>query len=119
MNSLKEEFEHEAHEHHKIKLWEKIVFPVWIFKVLIHDKHEAFRFKYNTNAINNLETKLMPGILKRLYLSSIFYYTIVFILPNFFTKNECGKAFKVELFYIYGVYTLISMILETYAVIRI
>ena len=105
--------------HHEIKLWEKIVFPVWAFKVLIHDKHEAFRFKYNTIAINNLEQKLMPGILKNLYFSTIIYYIIVFILPNFFTKNECGKAFKNELFYIYGIYTFFSMIWEIYTVLKI
>lgn len=61
----------------------------------------------------------MPGILKSLYFSSIVYYIIVFILPNFFTKNECGKAFKVELFYIYGIYTVVSMIWEIVTVIRI
>lgn len=43
--------------HHEVsyKLWEKIVFPVYLWKSLIHAKHEAFRFKYVTSKLLELE----------------------------------------------------------------
>ena len=44
-----------AHHHHAIPLWQKIIFPIWLWKSLMHDKHEAFRFKYDTVAIQNVE----------------------------------------------------------------
>lgn len=50
---LKEE--DNLHHHHEIPLWQKIVFPIWLWKSLIHDKHEAFRFKYDTVSINAVE----------------------------------------------------------------
>jgi len=48
--------------HHHIPLWQKICFPIWLWKSLIHDKHEAFRFKYDTVAITRIEEHLMPRI---------------------------------------------------------
>ena len=47
---------HLLHGHHApMPLWQKIIFPIGCWKALIHDKHEAFRFKYDTKAINNVE----------------------------------------------------------------
>ena len=50
---------HEGHGHgnghHAIPRWQKICFPIWLWKSLIHDKHEAFRFKYDTAKITDLE----------------------------------------------------------------
>ena len=43
-NWLKKEMNEELH----LKTWHKIVFPVWFWKTLMHAKHEAFRFKYET-----------------------------------------------------------------------
>lgn len=45
-----------------IKSWEKIVFPVYLWKTFIHAKHEAFRFKYDTEAILRIEKSLMPQV---------------------------------------------------------
>ena len=52
---------HENH-HHPMPLWQKICFPVWCWKSLIHDKHEAFRFKYDTESIKKVEKTMMPGV---------------------------------------------------------
>lgn len=29
---------------------------------MIHDKHEAFRFKYDTVSIKEVENEIMPGV---------------------------------------------------------
>ena len=43
-------------DHHlEIKCWHYIVFPVWIWKTFIHAKHEAFRFKYDSESLIDLE----------------------------------------------------------------
>lgn len=41
----------EINEHVEIPLWQKIIFPIWCFKYLQHLKHEAFRFKYETQKL--------------------------------------------------------------------
>jgi len=78
---------HDDHHHHAIPLWQKICFPIWLWKSLIHDKHEAFRFKYNSVAINRLEDEMMPSVKSQLYYWTLVYYTIIFILPYFFIVN--------------------------------
>jgi len=44
-------------DHHVQEMsWkQKICLPLWCWKSFIHDKHEAFRFKYDTNALLMLE----------------------------------------------------------------
>ena len=74
---------------------------------MIHDKHEAFRFKYDTSAVRNLEKKLMPSIKKQLYGWTLVYYIITFVLPYFFLENDCGKTFDHSLFVIYSIYLLL------------
>ena len=90
-----------------------------MWKKLIHDKHEAFRFKYDTSEINNLEKKLMPGIKMQLYIWTIIYYVITFVLPYFFIQKDCGKTFDNGLFVIYGAYLFLSGVWEIWTVIRI
>ena len=51
------ENDEEAHHHHATPLWQKICFPIWCWKALIHDKHEAFRFKYDTKEIEKVRRK--------------------------------------------------------------
>jgi len=52
--------EDEDHHHHETPLWQKIIFPIWCWNSLIHDKHEAFRFKYETTEIEKVEKVIMP-----------------------------------------------------------
>jgi hypothetical protein len=35
-----------------LKCWQKACLPYWLFKTCIHYKHEAFRFKYNTEKLD-------------------------------------------------------------------
>ena len=62
--SASQHLEHLAHEHHHrpTPLWQKICFPIWCWKSLIHDKHEAFRFKYDTESIRRLEETMMKSV---------------------------------------------------------
>ena len=104
---------HNNHGHgHGIPLWQKIVFPIWLWKSLIHDKHEAFRFKYDTKAITAVEKDIMPGVKKQLYAWSVIYYLIVFVLPSIAIKHECEKTFEMWLYYIYGTYLISCAIWE-------
>jgi len=111
--------DHEAHGHHHIPLWQKIVFPIWIWKSLIHDKHEAFRFKYDTVAITRIEKILMPRIRRHLYYWSIIYYLIVLFLPYAAMNDECGKTYEPWLFYVFGCYLVFSGIWEVWQVLAI
>lgn len=83
--------QHWAHEHHHrpIPLWQKICFPIWCWKSLIHDKHEAFRFKYDTESIRKMEKYMMPSVKRQLYLWSVVYYFIVFAAPYIFIQQSC------------------------------
>jgi len=45
----------ENHGHLEVAPWQKVLFPIWCWKSFIRDKHEAFRFKYDTVALNKLE----------------------------------------------------------------
>ena len=45
----------ESHELHGLKCWQKVCLPIWCWKSFIHDKHEAFRFKYDTQALKVIE----------------------------------------------------------------
>ena len=45
-----------ADDHHpEIRCWHRVVFPVWIWKTFIHAKHEAFRFKYDSESLKLVE----------------------------------------------------------------
>ena len=51
-HDIAEALAHGGHGHHAhIPLWQKILLLPWLWKTLIHDKHEAFRFKYDTKAL--------------------------------------------------------------------
>ena len=79
--AISQVFSHQPGHGHGIPRWQKICFPIWLWKSLIHDKHEAFRFKYCTEAISRIEQNLMPSIKRHLYYWSIIYYIIVLLLP--------------------------------------
>lgn len=109
-----------AHSHHhRTPLWQKIIFPIALVKHLIHAKHEAFRFKYDTHAISEIESKLMPSIKRQLYFWSVVYYVIVFALPFVFKQQACYKTFYPELFYIYIAYIVLCALWEIYTVLKI
>ena len=86
---------------------------------MIHDKHEAFRFKYDTKQIEKVEKLIMPGVKKMLYFWTLVYYLIVFVMPVILIKHECSETFQPLLFYIYGGYLLATSIWEIYVVISI
>jgi len=86
---------------------------------MIHDKHEAFRFKYDTVAIGRIEEHLMPGIKRQLYYWSILYYFLTFAAPYIFIEHECEKTYDITLFYLYGLYLVLSAVWEIYKVIEI
>jgi len=110
----------DAHNHHhETPTWQKVCFPIWAWKAMIHDKHEAFRFKYDTVAIQHVETELMPGVKKQLYMWTVFYYFIIFGLPLFFYKDACYETFEIELFFIFGFYLLACGIWEVWTVLKI
>ena len=80
-HKIEEHFnEHDGHHHH-LHWWQKLCLPLWCWKSLIHDKHEAFRFKYDTKALRIIEEELMDEMTIALYINNIVYYFIMFICP--------------------------------------
>ena len=86
---------------------------------MIHDKHEAFSFKYDTREIEKVEKIIMPGTKKILYFWTFIYYIIVFVLPPIFKIHACEKTFNNWLFIIYGIYLLLNSIWEIKVVLAI
>ena len=86
---------------------------------MIHDKHEAFRFKYDTNKMRLIEQEIMPSIKVQLYLWSIVYYFMTFAAPYIFIEHECEKTFSIWLFYLFTGYMAASGIWEIYIVLKI
>ena len=118
---ITQKLEHDDHEHHHkpIPLWQKIIFPIWCWKSLIHDKHEAFAFKYDTREIEKVEKIIMPGTKKMLYFWTLVYYFIVFVAPPIFKMHECDKTFHIGLFIMYGIYLFLTSIWEIKVVLSI
>lgn len=104
--------------HGSLRWYQKICLPLWCWRSFIHDKHEAFRFKYDTKALNVIEDELMDNMTYLLYANSFIYYLIMFICPITFV-NECGEGYNVVSHYIYGVYSIITMIMEVAFVLKI
>ena len=98
-------------DHVSLTCRQKACLPFWCWKSFIHDKHEAFRFKYDTKALLMVEDELMGGVTWLLYLNSLFYYTIMFLCPVLFLGN-CGEGIGSEAHYIYGAFSLLSVIME-------
>ena len=108
------------HEHHlHFAIWEYVtVFP-WLWKSMVHAKHEAFAFKYDPKIMKHLEDEEMMPIRSMMYFWSIMYYIILFILPIVFKKQYCGGLFYNELYYIYATYAILNAVWEVYVVFRI
>ena len=107
------------HHAHKIPVWQKIVFPIWIWKTFIHAKHEAFEFKYDPESIKILEQSHMGIIGFYLYFFTIIYYAIMFICPFIFVSHECAVGLSHEALWIYGIYALVTAVWEVYTVLKI
>ena len=108
----------EMSDQHEISWKEKLCLPLWCWKSFIHDKHEAFRFKYDTKALNLVEDELMSGMTYILYLNSFVYYIIMFVCPITFVE-ECGGGLNNISHLIYAAYSFVTIILEVALVLRI
>ena len=109
---------HTESQSQKSSIFQKICLPLRCWRSFIHDKHEAFRFKYDTKALNIIEDELMDKMTYLLYLNSFVYYLIMFICPITFVE-ECGQGFNVVSHYIYVAYSIITIIMEITFVLQI
>ena len=110
LNEWLECHQNEEHSHAELNWKQKVCLPLWCWKSFIHDKHEAFRFKYDTEKLNTLEEK-MGKITFLLYLNSFIYYIIMFVCPFVFV-NECGFGLSLVSHMIYGLYSISTIVLE-------
>ena len=101
----------------KVLWWEKVLFPIWIWKSFQVSKQEALRFKFDTVALNKLENEMMDKITWILYSNQVIWYLIVFIFPIVFV-NECGEGLNLTCHYIYGAYSLLTIYLEIALVLQ-
>ena len=97
---------------------QKVCLPILCWKSFIHAKHEAFRFKYDSNCLKMVENEIMNKLTVGLYISSITYYIIMFGCPMFFV-NECGKSLNMTSHIIYGAYALLNWFFEIMFVVWI
>lgn len=100
----------ESHEELELKTWHKVCFPVWLWKTLIHAKHEAFRFKYQTTKMTELDAKI-GWISLLLYINTLIYYVVSLGGP-FYYVNECGKGIHPGAHYWYLAYSMINLVCE-------
>ena len=110
--------DHMEKEHLTLTCRQKACLPFWCWKSFIHDKHEAFRFKYDTKALLIVEDELMDRLEKWLYVNSFIYYIIMFICPLLFMM-ECGGGIYIASHIIYGVFALYSVLFEVITVLKI
>ena len=97
---------------------QKACLPLWCWKSFIHAKHEAFRFKYDTKCLKEIEDHLMDEMTTSIYINSFIYYIIVFVCPNVLV-GECGGGIKTSSHMIYAGYSLVTFIAEIVMVKRI
>ena len=90
---------------------QKCCLPLWCWKSFIHAKHEAFRFKYDTKSLKEIEDELMDEITTSIYINSFIYYIIVFVCPNVLVE-ECGGGIKTSSHLIYAVYSFLTALAE-------
>ena len=57
----------------KVLWWEKVLFPIWIWKSFQVSKQEALRFKFDTVALNKLENEMMDKITWILYSNQVIW----------------------------------------------
>ena len=99
------------HTNENLPLWQKIICCVMCWKNFMHDKHEAFRFKYCPKALNVIENEYMPSLTGHFYFNSLIYYVIMFGAPMIWA-NECGAGLSNTTHYVYAGYVVITFIFE-------
>jgi len=80
------------------------------FLGFIHDKHEAFKFKYEPTALKALE-KDMDRVTVVLYINAVIYYMITFGCPFYFAYG-CGLGINEWSHIIYSFYSIVNLISE-------
>lgn len=104
---------------HEIDWKVKLCLPLWCWRSFIHDKHEAFRFKYDTKKLSELEEYMIEKkYIKILYLNSFIYYFIMFISPFVF-MDECSNGMLMETHIVYAAYSVFTIWLEVFMVYKI
>jgi hypothetical protein len=53
-----------------------------------------------------------------MYFNALVYYVIVFVCPFLFAK-KCGKGIKYEAYYIYGGYSVYTLLFELFTLLRL
>ena len=69
-------------------------------------------------ALNTIEDEMMDWMTVALYFNTLVYYIIMFVAPFVFV-NECGEGLNNLSHYIYALYSLGTIFLETLVVILI
>ena len=111
---------HLMHKHHtEIKCWQRVVCCVWMWKSFLHSKHEAFRFKYDSDVMQDLEKTQMRPIGRMMYFLTVLYFVTMFMVPMVYIKGECGEGIHDWVFYFYGAQALATGLYEICAVISI
>ena len=88
-----------------------------MIRSFLHDKHEAFRFKYDPNSLRMIEKQMNPFTIV-LYVNALIFYIICFACPMIFIR-ECGHGIHPISHWIYGVYSLVNAIIEIVSVIKL
>lgn len=88
-----------------------------LWRKLMIDKKQAFKFKYDTHALNMVENNQGP-ISYLLYINTVLFYLACILVP-IQNANECGKGIKTASHAIYGFYATINLITELYLVLRL
>lgn len=83
---------------------------------MMHAKHEAFRFKYDTQSLADLEENFMGKLGVFLYVNAFVYYIIMFVCPFVFVSQECGGGLHFSSHLIYMLYSVVNAIFEVLAV---
>ena len=104
---------------YEIKLWHKIVFPVYIWKKFMMAKKKAFEFKYEPKTMKRLEEKQMQVIGWTQFFYTFVFYSIMLSLPFIFVHDECAEGMKPPALWIYGIYAALTAIWEIYTVLKI
>jgi hypothetical protein len=111
--------EHLLKHHTKnVPLWQKIIFPIWCFKKLMDYKHEAFRFKYDTESLLYLEQHTMKWLGPVLFANGFLYYVMVLAPPLLFIQ-ECETGIGHGSHYVFVAYLIMNIILEVTVVLVI
>lgn len=116
---LREKIAKEREHDHEMNWKVKLCLPLWCWRSFIHDKHEAFRFKYDTKKLQDLEQYIInKQYILILYLNSLIYYFIMFGCPFIF-RDVCSVGVLLTTHFIYAAYSIFTIMLEIFMVYKI